>query len=88
MELEVKRVLTNDVLEHEDIIRIVFIIPGTVVKIEQGVSSEDRTTLLFSWGEEITIEENVYNFKKRVDKFLKDEDDRIREENKQDSLGL
>ena len=61
MDLEVKRVLGNDVAEHEDIIRVVFIIPETLVKMEQGKSDEDRTTLTFSWGEEITIEENIYN---------------------------
>ena len=88
MDLEVKRVLGNDVLEHEDIIRTVFVIPETLVKMEQGKSDEDRTTLMFSWGEEITIEENIYNFKKRLDKFVKDEYEKAREESKNNDLGI
>jgi len=88
MDLEVKRVLGNDVLEHEDIIRTVFVIPETLVKMEQGKSDEDRTTLMFSWGEEITIEENIYNFKNRLDKFVKDEYEKAREESKNNDLGI
>ena len=88
MELEVKRVLGNDVAEHEDILRAVFVSPETMVKMEQSKSDEDRTTIMFSWGEEILIEENIYNFKARLDKFIKDENKRYREEAKQDNLGL
>ena len=88
MELEVKRVLGNDVAEHEDILRAVFVSPETMVKMEQSKSDEDRTNVMFSWGEEMLIEENVYKFKARLDKFIKDENERYKAEAKQDSLGI
>jgi len=88
MDLEVKRVLVNDVVEHEPVYRSVYIIPETVVKAEQGVSSEERTTLTFTWGEEITIQENVHTFKKRVDTYIETENEKRREEERNKGLGL
>lgn len=88
MELEVQRVLGNDVAEHEDIFRTVFVLTDTLFKLEQCKSNEDRTTILFSWGEEITINEEIHNFKNRVDKFIKDENERRREEAKNNDLGI
>ena len=88
MDLEVKRVLGNDVAEHEDIIRTVFVIPETLVKMEQGKSNEDRTTLMFSWGEEITIEENIYKFKNRLEAFVDGEIEKRKEEERNNELGL
>jgi hypothetical protein len=88
MNLEVKRVLANDVAEHEDILRTVFVIPETLVKMEQGKSDEDRTTLMFSWGEEITIEENIYKFKTRLEAFINGEDEKRKQNRKDEELGL
>ena len=87
MDIEVKRVWTNDVDEHQDVIRSAFIIPETIVKAEQSMNDETRTDLLMSYGE-MTINEDVHSFKKRVDKYISDENEKRREENKKDSLGL
>ena len=85
MELEVTRVLRSDCPEHVEIFRTVFLIPGTIVKIEADYKNPDDTTeIMFSWGDEIAIRENVMSFKERVEQFNNEQDEKRRNE----SLGI
>ena len=84
MELAVTRILRNDVREHASIERAAYINPTTIVKIEEDPADEDITNILFSWGEEINIKENIHAFKERVEDYYDEEEAR----RKNESLGL
>ena len=89
MELEVTRVLRSECPEHDNIFRSVFLIPGTIVKIEADYKDPDDTTeIMFSWGDEIWIKENVMDFKERVEKFNVEQDEKRRDERRDESLGI
>ncbi len=84
MELAVTRILRNDVREHAAIERAAYINPTTIVKVEEDSADEDITNILFSWGEEINIKENVHEFKLRVEDYYDEEEAK----RKNESLGL
>jgi len=75
MDLRVKRILSNDIKEHDDVFREVYITVDSIVKIEQSLTTPgDNTEILFSWGEYIVIDENIHKFKDRVDEYNKNKE--------------
>lgn len=88
MELEVKRIVWNEVPEHDDVIKVAFIEVDGIMKLEQSIRDNNQTELVLAHGETITIAEDIYKFKKRVELFKKQEEDEKREQEKRDDLGF
>lgn len=87
MELKITRVIWNDMPQHEDIKVTEYIYPHDIAKIGQSLKGESFTEILFSWGDFITISEEVSEFKSRVDKFIKQKEEDEREEERRRDLG-
>jgi len=76
MQLKIERIIWNEVEEHPDIKITEYVYTNTLIKISRALRNKKYTEITFDNGEVITINEQVDKFKKRVDKFIKDEEEK------------
>jgi len=74
MQLKINRIVWNEVAEHKDVIITEYIYIDDISKIGRALRNDKQTEITFTNGEVITVNEQVDKLKKRVDKFIKDEE--------------
>jgi len=84
MEIKVVRVYEKDTYKREESKAIAYVYSETITYMEQCIHDKNRAKLFTTFGEVLTIDESITNFKSRLDGLKEKE----REEERRNDLGL